>query len=270
MTTSTSLPVDASTVHQMPTVGILTGISHQSGIDYYTQINDKIQQTTKWKYAGNSSKVIMYSLNLEEYVARLAAGRFDMVSDLLAEGAVRIHRAGADFLAIASNTGHLAIPRITTLLPHFPILHIADCCANKLKRIGVQVVGLVGTKFTMTQPFLKQRLEQHNIRVVVPREDATHTELERVIEKELSFGKFIDASRNWLTQTVIRSELVGVQGAQAVILGCTEIGLLIKQNHIPDIPVLDSAQEHIDAIVDIQLGKKNVREYDPNFVFSKL
>eukprot|EP00457_Paulinella_chromatophora_P014406 gb/GEZN01014827.1/.p1 GENE.gb/GEZN01014827.1/~~gb/GEZN01014827.1/.p1 ORF type:complete len:266 (+),score=42.31 gb/GEZN01014827.1/:43-840(+) len=264
--------VDRSTTIDMKVVGILDGISHQSGVDYFLKINDKIQATTKYKYAGNTSRCLMYSVNLEEYVSYLAADRMDIVAELLTEGALRLKKGGADFLVIASNTGHSALPRMMQAIPHWPVLHIADCCAKHLLKHNIHTTALVGTKYTMQQRYLIDRLEAHGLKVVVPRDKKEHDELERVIEKELSFGKFQEKSRKWLVN-VIRSDCIEKQNAQAVILGCTEIGMLIKQTDIPEILVLDSAEAHIDGAVEVQLGRKSVFDFYPtpnNKALSKL
>ncbi|ETO23643.1 hypothetical protein RFI_13538 [Reticulomyxa filosa] len=266
----TKTPVDVTYVFKnMKTVGILEGISHQSGEDYFKQINAKIQKALPWKHAGNTSKLLMYCVNLEEYVSYLSADRMDLVSSILCDGAMRLYRAGADFLVIASNTGHIAIPRIEEVLPHFPYLHIADCCALQCLEKNIKKVALIGTKYTMQKAYIKDRLKLHGLTVLTPKE-AFHEEMERIIEKELSFGKFLDKSRKWMVQDVIQSELVEKQGAQACIFGCTEIGLLIQPSDVPNILIVGSAQAHIDAIVDIQLGKKNVWDFSPHFKSSPL
>ena len=181
---------------------------------------------------------------------------------LILDAAERVIRAGADFLVIASNTCHMCIPAIRRLHPYFPILHIADCCAMELKRNGIKCVGLVGTAHTMKGDYIVSRLKAHGLKVVVPISDEVHQEMERIIEKELSFNKFEEKSRKFFVDT-IRNDLVAKQGAEGVILGCTEIELLVKQKHLPEVPVFNSAQLHIDAAVEVQLCRKNVWDYEP-------
>eukprot|EP01084_Bolivina_argentea_P120073 212853_1 len=246
----------------MRTVGIVTGISHVSGADYYFQLNDKIQSQLPWKYAGYSSKIALYSVNLEEYVEYLSHGRYDLVHGLLSDAADRVIKAGADFLVIASNTGHMTIPTIKKMHPYFPILHIADCCAIKLKEQNIKCVGLVGTAHTMKGDYIVNRLQAHGLKVVVPTMHKTHKEMERIIEKELSFNKFTEQSKHFFVNT-IRDDLVQKQGAEGCILGCTEIELLVKQKHIPEVPLFNSAQLHIDAAVEVQLCRKNVWDFEP-------
>lgn len=250
----------------MRTIGIITGVSHISGADYYIQLNDKVQSQLPWKYAGYSSKIILYSVNLEEYVEYLSFGRYDKVDALMLDAANRVIAGGADFLVIASNTCHMTVPFIQRIHPYFPILHIADCCAMKLKEENIKTIGLVGTAHTMKEDYIVKRLELHGLRVVVPRLNSVHQEMERIIEKELSFNKFEEKSRNFFVAT-IKNDLVKNQGAQGCILGCTEIELLVKQKHIPNIPLFNSAQLHINAAVEVQLCRKNVSDYAPNTKF---
>lgn len=250
----------------MRTIGIITGVSHISGADYYIQLNDKVQSQLPWKYAGYSSKIILYSVNLEEYVEYLSFGRYDKVDALMLDAANKVIAGGADFLVIASNTCHMTVPFIQRIHPYFPILHIADCCAMKLKEENIKTIGLVGTAHTMKGDYIVNRLQQHGLNVVVPKLDSVHQEMERIIEKELSFNKFMEKSRNFFVD-IIENDLVKNQGAQGAILGCTEIELLVKQEHIPHVPLFNSAQIHIDAAVDVQLCRKNVSDFEPRTKF---
>ena len=253
---------DAAIPKIMRTIGIVTGVSHISGADYYIQLNDKVQSQLPWKYAGYSSKIALFSVNLEEYVEYLTYKRYEMVDALILDAAERVMKAGADFLVIASNTCHMCIPAIRKLHPYFPILHIADCCAMKLKEDGIRCVGLVGTAHTMKGDYIVSRLREHGLKVVVPALDTVHQEMERIIEKELSFNKFQEKSRKFFVDT-IREDLVKAQGAEGCILGCTEIELLVKQHHIPEVPLFNSAELHIEAAVEVQLCRKNVWDYEP-------
>ena len=256
----------------MRTVGVLTGISHQSGADYYIQINKKIQDLLPYQYAGYSSKLLLYSVNLEEYVEYLTKKRFDLVKNLLIDGIYRLYNGGCDFIVIASNTGHMIIDEIESKhsywLQRCPILHICDCIAAECKKNNISKIGLLGTKYTMQEDYYKKQLVKHGIQVVVPEKEWKHDEIERIIEKELSFGKFDEKSRDFMID-IMKNEFVS-QGCQGCILGCTEIGLLIQQEHIPkdsewgNFRLMDSAQLHIEAAVKVQLGIKNVWDYQPN------
>ncbi|ETO04235.1 aspartate racemase [Reticulomyxa filosa] len=255
--------VDMSTVkHDMKIIGILGGIPHHSGLEYFRQINDKVQKSLPWKYAGNTSKILMCCVNFEEQLSYLVANRMDMACNLLCEAACRLHRGGADFLVIASNTGHIAIPRIEQVLPHFPYLHIADCCAVKCLERNVKNVALMGTRYTMQQNFIKDRLKLHGLNIFTPPE-SFFDEMERIIEREVASGKFIASSKKWMIEEIIRKELIKKQGAEACIFGCTDIGLLVKASDVPEVFIVDSLQVHIDAIVDVQLGKKSILEFLP-------
>ena len=255
----------------MRTIGILTGISHQSGADYYIQINNQIQSLLPYKYAGYSSKCLLYSVNLEEYVEYLTKKRFDLVNNLLIDGISKLYNGGCDFIVIASNTGHMIINDIKKYhsywLQKCPILHIGDCIAYKCKLNNINKIGLLGTKYTMQGTYMINQLNKHNINVIVPKnKDNTHNEIERIIEKELSFGKFNNNSRKYMLN-IMKNEMIK-QNCQGVILGCTEIGLLIQQKHIPNefgnFKVMDSAQCHIDCAVKVQLGLMNVWDFEPN------
>ena len=155
-------------------------------------------------------------------------------------------------------------------MPHFPILHIADCIAYQLKLNNITRIGLVGTLHTMQKDYIIGRLKLHGITTVVPSNMDDHNEIERIIEKELSFAKFIDKSRQYMVK-LIQNDLVNKQRAQGCILGCTEIELLVKQKDIKNVKLFNSAEIHINAAVDVQLCKKNVWDFEPNsFIKARL
>mmetsp|Transcript_3890 Transcript_3890/g.3369 ORF Transcript_3890/g.3369 Transcript_3890/m.3369 type:complete len:142 (-) Transcript_3890:28-453(-) len=132
----------------------------------------------------------------------------------------------------------------------------------KLKEANIKCIGLVGTAHTMKGDYIVNRLKQHGLKVVVPKSDKTHSEMERIIERELSFNKFVPSSRQFFVD-IITNDLVKSQGAEGCILGCTEIELLVKQKDIPSVPLFNSAQIHIDAAVEVQLCQKNVWDFEP-------
>eukprot|EP00760_Papus_ankaliazontas_P005092 PhM_4_TR12393/c0_g1_i1/m.57332/K01779/racD; aspartate racemase len=267
---------DFSTVQRQRVLGILDGVSHQSGADYFTGINGLVQSQCPQKYAGNSSRLVMWCANLEEYVACLVAGRFDLVTKMMVHdgGARSLVSAGAEVILIASNTTHLCFDALEEYLATDPLavkngveaLHIIDCVAATLRsRFPNDVghrrlrVGFLGTKFSVTSGHIAERLSRHGHDLVVLRSDDDIDEMQRIIEKELSAGVTLESSRVWV-RDVIRREFLD---ADAVLLGCTEIGLLVKQDDVPEVPIIDSAQEHMRVAVDVQLFKKTVAEVRP-------
>ena len=131
------MSLDLSTVIPQPIVGIITGMTHQSGAEYYMKINDTIQKQSKWK--GNTCKILIYSVNLEECCSYQEINKLNIISKIVTDAAYKLYRGGVDYIVITCNTAHLAVPRIKQMIPHMPILHIADCCAFKLKKHGVKV-----------------------------------------------------------------------------------------------------------------------------------
>ena len=259
---------------KMRTIGILTGISHQSGIDYYSQINNRIQARLPFEYAGHSSKCIMYSVDLEEYCEYCALNRYDLVNNLLIEGISTLYKANCDFVVIASNTGHMIYNRILNNHPFWlqkcPILHIGDCIAQQCKRLNIDKIGLLGTKYTMQGSYMSDQLSKHSIEVIMPENESDHDKINDIIEKELDHTKFLPKSRDFMLN-IMKNEFIP-KGCKGCILGCTEIGLLIQQKHVPkswqNFFVIDSAQVHIDAAIDVQLGIKNVSDFQPNLKIS--
>lgn len=166
--------------------------------------------------------------------------------------------AGVDFLVIASNTGHLCAPRVREVHPSLPILHIADVTATAIKAKGFTKVGLLGTEPTMREAYLKDQLALHGIETVTPETDEDLRQIFEYIMHELGFNVFKDETRTFFVDQV--RKLVA-RGASGVILGCTEIELLIKQEHVPDVPLFPSAELHIEAAAKVAAGKVDIKEY---------
>ena len=171
------------------------------------------------------------------------AGDWAATATILAERASQIEAAGADFLLICTNTMHLVADEISAAI-NIPILHIADATATKIKEAGIGSVGLLGTKFTMEEEFYKGRLEQHGLKVIVPNKSDREI-VHRVIYEELCLGQVNDESRNEYLRII---DDLGQRGAEAVIEGCTEIGLLVQQEHT-NIPLFDTTQIHATQAV---------------------
>lgn len=219
----------------MKTIGLIGGMSWESTITYYQILNETIKQ----KLGGlHSAKILLYSVDFAEIEEYQANGEWDKSADVLAEIAIKLKEAGADYIIICTNTMHKVVPEILKRVS-VPIIHIAEATADELKVNGIKKVGLLGTKYTMTQDFYKSKLINAGIDVVIPNEEGVEI-VNDIIYKELCLGIVSeDSKRKYLT---IIDELEK-RGAQGVILGCTEIGLLIQQKDTK-LPVFDTTQIH--------------------------
>ncbi len=243
-----------------PGLGILTGISYVSGLDYYRGINEKVIADTPRRHVMSPNPpLVMASVDCDEYVHHLthASAR---VADHLLIGVRSLVAAGCDTLVIASNTGHIAVPAIVNEFPDLGILHIADCCAAELRGRGFSRVGLIGTKPTMADDYLKSRLLLHGITTLVPEDERTQDEIYDIICQELSYNVFRDESRAKMVEVIRDLE---ARGAEACILGCTEIELLVREEHVPGFPLLPSAEIHIQAAANVLLGKLELDDVLP-------
>ena len=225
----------------MKTIGLIGGMSWESTTSYYKAINAGI----KTQLGGlHSAKICMYSVDFHEIEQLQHQGRWDDTAAILARAAQSVQAGGADFILICTNTMHKVAPQIEQAIT-IPILHIADATASKLVKDGITKVGLLGTRFTMEQDFYKQRLiEQFGIDVVIPNEQE-RTRVHEVIYNELCQGEVHDQSRNDYLAII---DNLAQQGAQAVILGCTEIALLVEQRHT-QVALYDTTQIHAEAAV---------------------
>ncbi|KTC31888.1 racemase, partial [Pseudomonas sp. ABAC61] len=222
----------------MRTIGLIGGMSWESSAEYYRLIN---QQVRDHLGALRSARLLMYSVDFGPVEQAQHAGDWDAAAAILVDAARRLEAGGAECLVLCTNTMHkVAAPiQAATVLP---FLHIADPTAQAALAAGHLKVGLLGTAFTMEQDFLKQRLVDQGLQVLVP--DAEERQaVHRIIYEELCVGIIRDDSRR-LYQRVIQS--LKARGAQAVILGCTEIGLLLKPEHSP-VPLLDTTVLHAQA-----------------------
>lgn len=219
----------------MKTIGLIGGMSWESTVPYYQIINETIKE----KLGGlHSAKLLLYSVDFAEIEECQAKGEWDRSADILADSAVRLERAGADFIVICTNTMHKVAPQIQKQI-QIPIIHIADATADVLEQNKIKKVALLGTKYTMTQDFYKEKLIAREIEVMVPGAEDIE-QINRVIYEELCLGVISDQSRKEFVRII--EQLKG-KGAEGVILGCTEIGLLIHQQDSP-LPVFDTTQIH--------------------------
>lgn len=219
----------------MKTIGLIGGMSWESTVTYYQIINETIKE----QLGGlHSAKIILYSVEFSEIEEYQSRGEWDKAALVLTDVAKKLEQAGAEFILICTNTMHKVAPNIQREIS-IPILHIGDATAEQLEKHDMKKVALLGTKYTMTQDFLKERIQEKGIDVLIP--DAKEIELiNRIIFDELCLGQIKDSSRNEYVR--IMNDLKE-QGAQGVILGCAEIVLLIKQEDSP-LPIYDTAEIH--------------------------
>lgn len=220
----------------MGTIGLLGGMSWESTVTYYRVINEEVKR----RLGGlHSAKICMYSVDFDEIEKLQHAEKWQETATILSRAARNIEAGGADFLVICTNTMHKVAPEIESALT-IPILHIADATAEMILTNGISTVGLLGTKFTMEQTFYKGRLsERHGIEVIVP-ERQDREIIHGVIYQELCLGKVNKKSRQEYVRII---ESLAAEGAEAVILGCTEISLLVQQEHT-SVPLFDTTKIH--------------------------
>ncbi|MGP9499701.1 aspartate/glutamate racemase family protein [Halomonas sp. AOP43-D1-4] len=230
----------------MQTIGVLGGMSWESTQSYYRALNEGVKHALGGLH---SAKIAMVSVDFAEIEALQKQGDWETAGKILAEAAYNIERAGADFLLLATNTMHKVAPAIEHAIS-IPLLHIADATAEQLRKDGITRVGLLGTRFTMEQDFYKARLrDTFGIEVVVPEEEQREA-VHRIIFDELCQGKINDDSRKHYLKVIAS---LHQQGAQAVILGCTEIALLVEQAHTA-VPLYDTTALHASGAVERALN----------------
>lgn len=224
----------------MQIIGLLGGMSWESSAAYYRFMNEEV----KMRLGGlHSAKILMNSLEFHELRGLMCKGRWDTVGEILADAARTLERAGADLVAIGTNTMHKVAPQVEDAIS-VPLVHIADATAEKARERGFSTVALLGTGFTMEEDFYVGRLKEHGFDVLVP--DAEDRKLvDRVIFDELCKGVFLDNSRTEYLRII---DGLAARGAQAAILGCTEIGLLVRPGDT-EVPTLDTCRIHAAAVV---------------------
>ncbi|MFK8051424.1 MAG: aspartate/glutamate racemase family protein [Woeseiaceae bacterium] len=230
----------------MKTIGLLGGMSWESTVGYYRAINEGVKR----QLGGlHSAKIAMISVDFSPIETMQQRGDWTAMGELLAAAAVNVEAAGADCLLICTNTMHRVAPEVAAAI-NIPLLHIADATAHELQRAGVQRVGLLGTAFTMEQAFYKDRLrERFGLDVLTPAAN-DRAIVHRVIYDELCQGKIQPGSRAEYLRII--DELVK-RGAEAVILGCTEIGLLVEQHHTQT-QLVDTTAIHAASAVEFALA----------------
>ncbi|GAB3055575.1 aspartate/glutamate racemase family protein [Salinicoccus sesuvii] len=231
----------------MKVIGLIGGMSWESSVEYYRLINEEVRH----RLGGlHSAKCLLYSVDFEEIERCQALGEWQQAGHILADAAESLEQGGADFIVICTNTMHKVIDEIESRVG-IPVLHIADATATQINSHGVTSVGLLGTRYTMEQDFYKQRLISSGIDVVIP-EEAERATINEVIFEELCMGKIEQASREYYKQVI---ENLIEAGAEGIILGCTEIGLLVKPEDAT-VPIFDTTYIHAVEAVEWALKEK--------------
>lgn len=229
----------------MRTIGLIGGMSWESSAEYYRLINQQVRDRLG---PLRSARLLMYSVDFGPVEQAQHAGRWDDAAAILVDAARRLQAGGAECVVLCTNTMHKVAKQIQAAID-IPFLHIAEPAAQAALAIDAPTVGLLGTAFTMEQDFLKQRLIARGLTVLVP-DEAERQAVHRIIYDELCVGIISDSSRQTYQRVI---ESLTARGAQAIILGCTEIGLLIKPQH-STLPLLDTTELHAQAAVAFALS----------------
>jgi aspartate racemase len=227
-------------------VGIIGGVSWESTVLYYKLINQAMRE----RFGGlNSARLLIYSLNYDPIVAFEREENWQAVSDILVSTAKNLEKAGAEFLILGCNTLHKVADAIEGAIK-IPFLHIADAVGDASQKANIKTVALLGTQFTMEDGFYANRLEdKYHVKVLTPPEDRRKL-MDDIIYQELCVGKLLESSREKIAE--IMKSLVG-SGAEAIILGCTELGMLVQAEDV-SVPVFDSTILHVDKTVAMSLS----------------
>lgn len=228
----------------MKTIGLIGGMSWESTVPYYRHINTRVKQ----RLGGlHSARLLLYSVDFQDIETLQQTGRWEDAADLLSEVARTLERAGADCVVLCTNTMHKVAPEIEAAVA-VPLLHIADATATAIRKQGIRRVGLLGTRFTMEEDFYRARIEAHGIETLVP-ETADREMIHAVIYEELCLGVVEDTSRQRYREAIDR---LVERGAEGIILGCTEIAMLVSPSDAT-VPLFDTAELHGEAAADFAL-----------------
>ncbi len=228
----------------MKTIGLIGGMSWESTITYYQLLNE----AAKDRLGGlHSAKILLYSVDFFEIEALMSRGDWDAAADLLGDVAERLERAGADFVLICTNTLHKVANEVQARI-HVPLVHIAEAAADALLAQGIRRVALLGTKYTMTQDFYRAKLTGRGIDVLIPEEDDIEL-VNRVIFEELCLGIVKPESKAAYLRVI---QSLSARGAQAVLLGCTELGLIVSQEDV-SLPLFDTTVIHAKKAAELAL-----------------
>ncbi|OGD28643.1 MAG: aspartate racemase [Candidatus Aminicenantes bacterium RBG_13_63_10] len=230
----------------MKTIGLVGGMSWESTLEYYRIINQRVKE----KAGGfHSAKIVLYSVDFEEVESRQHQGRWEELASLMIDAARRVEKAGSDVLCICTNTMHLMADEVQAAV-RIPLLHIVDVTAVAVKSLSLARVGLLGTRFTMEKDFYKGRLSaRHGLEVLIPEEHDRQL-IHAILYDELCLGTVSAASKKVFQDIISKLERAGAQG---VILGCTEIPLIVKQEDY-SLPLFDTTALHALAAADFALA----------------
>ena len=229
----------------MKTIGLIGGMSWESTVTYYQIINERVNAALG---GYHSAKILLYSVDFAEVEAAQRREDWTGVGELMAEAALRLERGGADFVLLGTNTMHKSCAQIERAI-HIPFVHIADATAEALLAAGVKRVALLGTRYTMEQDFYKERLTRQGLTVEIPLPEE-RARIHSVIFDELCFGKVLPESRDAYLRVI---ERMAAAGAEAAILGCTEIGMLVKQADTR-VPLFDTTVVHAEKAAALALA----------------
>ncbi len=238
----------------MKTIGMIGGMSWESSVEYYRMVNERVHE----KLGGlHSAKSVMVSVDFAEVEELQRSGQWQEATRQMIAAACQVERGGADFLIICTNTMHKMADEVQAAI-RIPLLHIADATAERVTARGLHKIGLLGTRFTMEEDFYKGRLAARGLEVLIPGE-AEREIVHQVIYDELCLGQIKSASRS--SYQAIMAGMIR-DGAQGIILGCTEIGLLVKPEDAP-VPLFDTTQIHAEAAVEYALQEVRASPNSP-------
>jgi aspartate racemase len=240
------MPADA------PTIGVLGGMSATSTIEYYRELNARVNDRLGGHHAAD---VLIYSVDFGEIEPLIRADRWDDAGERLADAAGRLDAGGADVLLVATNTMHRVAPAVESAVS-IPLVHIVDVTAEAANATGLGTLGVLGTRPVMEADFYRDRFAAHGIEVVVP-DDAGRALVDSVIFDELTHGVFTDESRD--AYRAVMDDLADA-GAEGIVLGCTEIGELVSADDYDRVPLLDTTDLHVERAVELQLGERSLPE----------
>jgi aspartate racemase len=229
----------------MKLLGLIGGMSWESTVEYYRVLNEMVKDRLgKW----NSAKLLLYSVNFDPVLQLQEKGRWDKLADIFIDIAQRLELVGCGGVVLCSNTIHKIADAIDKAIS-IPIIHVVDATAEKIKEQGIDTIGLLGTKFTMEGGFYEERLhEKHELNVMTPSKSQREY-INSAIYEELAMGKILDTTREEFLSVINQLK---ERGAEGIILGCTEIPLLIQEDDV-DIPLFNTLTIHLRAAVDFAL-----------------
>jgi aspartate racemase len=229
----------------MKTIGLIGGMSWESTVTYYQLLNEGVKSALGGLH---SAKVLLYSVDFFEVEALMSKGEWDSAAKMLSDVAVRLEAAGADMILICTNTLHKVARQVQARI-QVPLVHIAEAAAERLTQRGITRVGLLGTKYTMTQEFYREKLIQSGIEVVIPKGDDIDL-VNRVIFEELCLGVVKEESRAEYLRVIASLQ---ARGAQGILLGCTELGLIVDPADV-SLPLFDTTEIHANKALSLALA----------------